>query len=85
MSIILGQKRGNAMLKDGFYNMDCFEGFRQINDKSVDMILCDLPYGTTQCSWDAVLPLNSYGKSINGLLRIMGQFYCLEWSRSPAT
>lgn len=38
------------MLKDGFYNMDCFEGFRQINDKSVDMILCDLPYGTTQCS-----------------------------------
>lgn len=50
------------MLKDGFYNMDCFEGFRQINDKSVDMILCDLPYGTTQCSWDAVLPFEQLWK-----------------------
>jgi len=27
------------------YNMDCLEGMRFINDKSVDMILCDLPYG----------------------------------------
>ena len=44
------------MIDDGFYCMDCFEGMPQIDDKSIDMILCDLPYGTTQCSWDVVIP-----------------------------
>ena len=31
-----------------------------ISDKSVDMILCDLPYGTIKCSWDIVIPFNDY-------------------------
>ena len=44
------------MIDDGFYCMDCFDGMSLIDDKSVDMILCDLPYGTTQCSWDVVIP-----------------------------
>lgn len=44
------------MIEDGFYCMDCFDGMAQIDDKSIDMILCDLPYGTTQCSWDVVIP-----------------------------
>jgi site-specific DNA-methyltransferase (adenine-specific) len=35
---------------------DCLEVMRQIPDKSVDMILCDLPYGTTACKWDTILP-----------------------------
>lgn len=35
---------------------DCLEVMRQIPDKSVDMILCDLPYGTTACKWDSVIP-----------------------------
>ncbi len=38
------------------YNEDCLEGMKRIPDKSVDMILCDLPYGTTACKWDAVIP-----------------------------
>jgi DNA modification methylase len=38
------------------YNMDCLEGMKMIPDKSIDMILCDLPYGTTQCKWDTVIP-----------------------------
>jgi site-specific DNA-methyltransferase (adenine-specific) len=38
------------------HQMDCLEGMRQIEDKSVDMILCDLPYGTTDCAWDNVIP-----------------------------
>jgi site-specific DNA-methyltransferase (adenine-specific) len=37
-------------------NADCFDVFPQIPDGSVDMILCDLPYGTTQSPWDSVLP-----------------------------
>lgn len=35
---------------------DCLEVMKKIPDKSVDMILCDLPYGTTACKWDAIIP-----------------------------
>lgn len=38
------------------YNEDCLEGMKKIDDKSADMILCDLPYGTTQCKWDIIIP-----------------------------
>ena len=38
------------------YNEDCLEGMKRISDGSVDMILCDLPYGTTSCKWDSVIP-----------------------------
>lgn len=37
---------------------DCLELMKQIPDGSVDMVLCDLPYGTTQNKWDAVIPLD---------------------------
>lgn len=40
------------------YNEDCLEGMKKIADKSVDMILCDLPYGTTQNKWDSVIDLD---------------------------
>ena len=43
---------GNAELWHG----DCLELMQSIPDGSVDMILCDLPYGTTQNKWDAVIP-----------------------------
>ena len=39
-------------------NADCFDVFPLIADKSVDAIIADLPYGTTQNKWDSVLPLN---------------------------
>lgn len=35
---------------------DCLELMHSIPDQSIDMILCDLPYGTTQCKWDVVIP-----------------------------
>jgi DNA modification methylase len=38
------------------YNEDCLIGMSRIPDKSVDMILCDLPYGTTACKWDVIIP-----------------------------
>ena len=40
------------------YNMDCLEGMKQIPDKSIDMILCDLPYGKTNNEYDKPLPFN---------------------------
>lgn len=38
------------------YNEDCLLGMKRIPDKSVDMILCDLPYGTTSNKWDTIIP-----------------------------
>jgi site-specific DNA-methyltransferase (adenine-specific) len=35
---------------------DCLEKMKDIPNKSIDMILCDLPYGTTACKWDVVIP-----------------------------
>lgn len=42
------------------YQMDCLEGMKLIPDKSIDMILCDLPYGNnkTACKWDSIIPLD---------------------------
>ena len=37
---------------------DCLERMKEIESGTVDMILCDLPYGTTCCSWDAVIPFD---------------------------
>ncbi len=39
---------------------DGLELINNISDKSIDMILCDLPYGTTKCKWDIVIPFNDY-------------------------
>jgi DNA modification methylase len=43
---------GNAVL----YRADCLEVMQQIKTGSVDIILCDLPYGITECKWDSVIP-----------------------------
>jgi site-specific DNA-methyltransferase (adenine-specific) len=40
------------------YFHDCLEGMKLIDDKSIDMILCDLPYNKTQHSWDNKIDLN---------------------------
>jgi DNA modification methylase len=42
------------------YKGDCLEVMKKIPAGSVDMILCDLPYGTTKCKWDSVIPLNDF-------------------------
>lgn len=39
-----------------FLNGDCLELMRDLPSGSVDMVLCDLPYGTTACSWDSIIP-----------------------------
>ena len=44
------------------YLGDCLELMKEIPDKSIDMILCDLPYGTTSCSWDIIIPFEPLWK-----------------------
>ena len=41
---------------------DCLELMKDIQDNSVDMILCDLPYGTTACKWDTIIPFDPLWK-----------------------
>ena len=61
------------------YNGDCLEIMKDIPDKSVDMILCDLPYGTTRCKWDIIIPLDILWKQYeriikdNGAILLFGQ------------
>lgn len=45
------------------FNADCFEIMPLIPKKSVDLILCDLPYGTTKCAWDVILPFDKLWES----------------------
>ena len=37
---------------------DCLVEMKNIPDKSIDMILCDLPYGTISCVWDVIIPFD---------------------------
>lgn len=58
---------------------DCLELMKDIPDGSVDMILCDLPYGTTRNKWDSIIPFNElwqqYERIIkdNGAIALFGQ------------
>lgn len=47
-----------AVSRSTLFLADCFDVFPLIADKSVDAIIADLPYGTTACKWDSVLPLD---------------------------
>lgn len=49
---------------------DCLEEMQQIPDNSIDMILCDLPYGTTACKWDAVIPFNLLWQQYNRIIKM---------------
>ena len=61
------------------FNADCFDVFPFIEDKSIDAIICDLPYGTTACKWDSVLPFDllweQYERIIkdNGVIILFGR------------
>ena len=43
---------------NNIYNGDCLELMKDMPDNSVDCIICDLPYGTTEASWDSVIPMD---------------------------
>lgn len=55
------------------YNEDCFETFKRIDDKSIDLILTDPPYGKTACQWDVTLNLSSLWAE----LKRIGKYNCV--------
>lgn len=54
------------------YQGDCLEVMKDIPDKSIDMILCDLPYGTTQNSWDCIIDVNDLWIEYNRVIKDNG-------------
>lgn len=55
------------------YNEDCLESMpKRISDNSIDMILADLPYGTTACSWDSIIPLKPLWKQYKRVIKDNG-------------
>lgn len=51
---------------------DCLVAMCDIPDKSIDLILCDLPYGTTKCKWDVVIPFESLWKEYKRIIKDTG-------------
>ena len=51
---------------------DCLELMKNIPDKSVDMILCDLPYGTTACKWDSIIPFDDLWAAYKRIIKDNG-------------
>ena len=51
---------------------DCLEVMKGIPDKAIDMILCDLPYGTTACKWDVVIPFEPLWEQYNRIIKDRG-------------
>jgi len=51
---------------------DCLELMKDIPDKSIDMILCDLPYGTTACSWDTIIPFEPLWEQYERIIKDNG-------------
>ncbi|MFK4956693.1 DNA-methyltransferase [Lactococcus garvieae] len=54
------------------YNEDCLEGMKRIPDGSIDMILCDLPYGTTQNKWDSIIPFDKLWEQYERVIKSNG-------------
>lgn len=57
---------------DVIYNEDCIKGMQSIPDGSVNLILCDLPYGTTKNKWDVIIPFESLWKEYKRIIKENG-------------
>ena len=51
---------------------DCLKELPQLPDNSIDMVLADVPYGTTQCKWDQVIPFEPMWKELKRVVKDNG-------------
>ena len=65
------------------YKGDCLEIMKTIKDHTIDMVLCDLPYGTTACKWDVIIPFDELWKEYNRLIKDDGAI--VLFSKEPFT
>ena len=57
---------------NNIYLGDCLDLMKYIPDKSIDMILCDLPYGTTACKWDTIIPFEPLWEQYKRIIKDNG-------------
>lgn len=70
--------------KNKIINADCFDIFPQIPEHSVDLILCDLPYGTTgELKWDSILPMDKLWEAYHRIIKPRGAI--LLFGQDPFT
>lgn len=62
-------------------NGDCISVMKDIPDESIDMILCDLPYGTTKNKWDSIIPLDLLWEQYKRIIKSNGAI--LLFSQTP--
>ena len=63
----------NMLKLNKIYNMDCLVGMDRLDDKSIDMIFVDLPYGiTANNSWDTVIPFKELWSRFNRIIKDNG-------------
>jgi len=67
-------KRGQMADKPNntLWNGDCLELMQDIPDKSMDAIICDLPYGTTACKWDSIIPFEPLWEQYKRIIKDNG-------------
>ena len=61
-----------AIAPDSIINADCLEAMKLIPDKSIDCIICDLPYGITACKWDVVIPFEPLWEQYKRIIKPNG-------------
>ena len=68
------KEHSNIILLSGgklnIFNQDALDFLPKLENESIDLIYCDLPFGTTQCSWDEVIP---FGKMWEQVIRVAKQ------------
>lgn len=62
----------NDNMINNVFEGDCLEVMKLIEDASIDMILCDLPYGHTQNKWDSIIPLDLLWKEYERIIKSNG-------------
>lgn len=66
------EKKDIKKFINNIYENDCIKQMKLLPSKSIDMILCDLPYGTTQNKWDSVIPLDKLWKEYKRIIKDNG-------------
>lgn len=57
------------MIDSFIVNGDCIEEMSKLPNESIDLILCDLPYGTTQCKWDSIIPFDNLWEQYERIIK----------------
>ena len=68
------------------YNVDCLTGMVRLDDKSIDLILCDLPFELTASDWDKIIPLEFLWQQYKRVIKLDGTIalFAAEYANSKS-